>query len=178
MSDVSVGIKVNVKGLDELVGGIKEFLQPKSINPSPLGKATAAAARDLYLNMQRVAPVNIDGTAKHPGLLKASVYRFNDPKKSTSGNHIVYQVGVNLRKAPHFHLAEHGHWFYKNYMPRKVREGVIRSRKKTSGIPLGEPVFRAKARPYLEQSFSQNEVAKAVETVKRVYAEEFNKAVG
>ena len=101
---------VNTDEWKQLANKVTDFFEPKAAKPSAAGVAVAAGARWLYLNLQRRIPVG-DETAKNPGLLKESAYRFYDDSISPDSNHVYYQVGVNIAKAPHFHLAEKGHKF-------------------------------------------------------------------
>lgn len=183
----------DISGLKAKVAQVKAFFDPTVAKPSPLGKAVAAAARDVYLELQRNAPVNTDGSAKDPGLLKRSVYRYFDESRSPSANHITYQVGVNLRKAPHFHLADQGHNFYENYAPfrmpyehyRPAKDGYpkwfgspfISRRKLRKNAAKGPVVFRAKGHRYLEQTFNPTVISRAVKQIETVYLEQFNEAM-
>ena len=190
-------LEMEVKGLDEIIEKLDQFFDPSVPNPSPLGKAVAAAARDVYLNMQRLVPVNTDGTAKDPGLLKQSVYRYWDPKKSPNGHNITYQIGVNMKKAPHFHLADAGHDFYANYNPFKLFDhykkyvpagktaawfgSPLISRNKTGPNgkeDLGRVIGDAKPRPYLDESFSPTVINKALQKIQDVYFEQFKQITG
>lgn len=169
--------KCDFSQITKLAKQLAKISDQDSAKPSVLGAAVAAGAREIYLNMQRIVPVNTDGTAKDPGLLRDSVYRYFDPSKSPNGNYITYQVGVNLRTAPHFHLAEEGHKFYSNYKPFKIKGGLYRSRNKDSGLPLGFPVFSARPRPYLKQSFSPSVLQSALRTVVEEYKVQFLREV-
>ena len=172
-------VSVDCSELVALSKQLKDFFDPSVAKPSPLGKAVAAGARNVYLELQRQAPENKDGSAAHPGLLKRSVYRYWDPKGSPDANRISYFVGVNMRKAPHFHLADEGHYFYRNYKPFVVSESPLRfrSRNKDSGRPLGAPYKKAKAHRYLEKAFNPSVLANALDIVTEVYMEQFTEAM-
>lgn len=172
-------VTVDCSELVDLAKQLGDFFDPAVAKPSPLGKAVAAGARNVYLELERNTPVNKDGSAAHPGLLKRSVYRYWDSKGSPNANQISYFVGVNMRKAPHFHLADEGHKFYKNYKPFVVSDSPLqfRSRNKDGGRPLGEPYKKAKAHHYLEKSFSQSVLKNALDIVVEVYMEQFNEAM-
>lgn len=45
----------------------------------------------------------------HKGVLKSAIYTKHLERKSVNG-HQAYAVGVNVKKAPHWHLVEFGHW--------------------------------------------------------------------
>lgn len=184
-------LEVKSNTISDAVKKFAEFFDPSVANPSPLGKAVAAGAREVYLNMQRLVPVNTDGTAQDPGLLRNSVYRYWDPKLSPNGHNIYYEIGVNLKKAPHFHLADKGHKFYKNYPP--IPKGVPASRdgrkwvdsptgyyspKKGTRGKLGDVAGHSTPRPYLDESFSQTVISKALQTIQDVYIEQFHKITG
>lgn len=172
-------VSVDCSELIDLSKQLKDFFDPSVAKPSPLGKAVAAGARNVYLELQRQAPENKDGSAAHPGLLSNSVYRYWDPKQSPDANHITYAVGVNAAKAPHWWLADQGHDFYTNYKPFVVSESPLqfRSRNKDSGRPLGAPYKKAKAHRYLEKAFNPSVLQGALEIVTEVYMEQFTEAM-
>ena len=96
------------------------------------------------------------------GLLHNAIYRVF--ARRSQDDVPIYDVGVNMRKAPHWHLIEYGHWRYyaAKQLPngdwvtlkRKGAKGKKPSRKASKAvkdaycIPLKTPVW-VPARPYL-----------------------------
>lgn len=73
----------------------------KDIEEKAIRPAAYAASKVLYEEMQIRVPVG------NTGNLKAALYQYHNEKLSKDGVHI-YSVGVNKRKAPHWHLLEYG----------------------------------------------------------------------
>ena len=96
------------------------------------------------------------------GLLHNAIYRVF--ARRSQDDLPIYDVGVNMKKAPHWHLIEYGHWRYyaAKQLPngdwvtlkRKGAKGKKPSRKASKAvkdayyIPLDTPVW-VPARPYL-----------------------------
>ncbi len=80
------------KNLDKFAKDIEE----KAIRP-----AAYAASKVIYQELQMRVPVGETGN------LKNSIYQYHNEKLSRDGKQI-YSVGVNKRKAPHWHLLEYG----------------------------------------------------------------------
>ena len=96
----------------------------------------------------------------------------------------IYDVGVNMRKAPHWHLIEYGHWRY--YAAKKLPNGdwVTLKRKGAKGkkppqkaskavkdayyIPLKTPVW-VPARPYLRPA--KEALPKALAAARKTFLE-------
>lgn len=179
-------VSVDCSELKDLAKQLGEFFDPSVAKPSPLGKAVAAGARHAYLELERVTPINegaiptdSSGKPHTPGTLRKSVYRYWNPALSPNGNKIVYSVGVNMSKAPHWHLADGGHKFYRNYLPMKVKRTPVqyRSRKKDRAIPLGDVVFKARGNHYLDRAFAQTVLKHSLDIIVDVYMDEFKRAM-
>lgn len=78
------------------------------------------------------------------GLLRSAIYRWHDDKQSTADRQI-YQIGVNKRKAPHWHLIEYGHW-------RANRFRLIDGKWLPTRERLDTPVW-VPANPYIRPAF-------------------------
>ena len=96
------------------------------------------------------------------GLLYESIYRVF--ARRAQDDVPIYDIGVNMKKAPHWHLVEYGYWRY--YAARRLPRGdwVTLKRKGAKGekpsrnapkavkdayyIPLKTPIW-VPARPYL-----------------------------
>lgn len=83
--------------LSDALAALREEVRTKVLR-----SAVHAGAEVLYGEMKLRAPV---GT----GQLKAAIYQWHDPKKSTDTRQ-VYAVGVNKSKAPHWFNVEYGHY--------------------------------------------------------------------
>lgn len=80
--------------LNELDAGVRE----KVLRP-----AAYAGARVLYDMLLANTPVK-------KGIMKGAVYHWHDDGRSPpNGYNQWYSVGVNMKKAPHWHLLEFGH---------------------------------------------------------------------
>lgn len=82
----------------ELQQNLQTFAQ--EVEAKALRPAAFAASDMLYKEMQINAPVRT-------GLLRSAIYQFYNERKSIDGLHL-YSIGVNMRKAPHWHLLEYG----------------------------------------------------------------------
>lgn len=190
-------VTVDCSELADLSKKLGSFFDESVAKPSPLGKAVAAGARHTYLELQRVTPVANAGESKNPGLLRDSVYRYFDPKASPDSNHISYKVGVNMKKAPHFHLAESGHKVYENYRPFKPnldKWGGYKpaaGRSKWTGTPfisrnkfgrnrkpLGEEVGKVEGHHFLEKAFNETTLKSALDIVVEEYMRQFKESMG
>lgn len=86
----------------DLAQDIRKFfgeVKEKAVRP-----AAHAGALVFYQEMEKRIPVR-------DGVLRKGLYRFFDEKLS-SDTRKTYLVGINARKAPHWHLIELGHWQY------------------------------------------------------------------
>ena len=156
------GVSFSVEFDDgDLVRRLQELTDEKSANPSVLGKAVAAGAKVMYDEMHRRVPFKT-------GLLKGAVYRFFDPAISPSAHDIRYRVGVNIRKAPHWWLAEHGHNVYDGQTIYHIGGDVFRTRggKKPKGTPVRRHI---EGRPYLATSWEAT-TETALQTIWNTYA--------
>lgn len=114
-----------------------------------LRSATYAGAKALYEEMcVNADAVNRSGQAK--GQLRGAIYHWHDDNKSTLNSH-TYYIGVNKKKAPHWHLVEFGHWM--PYVTYKGKDGQFHT-KRVNGKPvyLQTPKF-VPANPYIRPTW-------------------------
>lgn len=135
-----------VDKLDLLAEGANRALRP----------AARAGALVFYGEMQIRVPVD-------DGILKDSLYHFHDDKRSHTGRQ-VYLVGPNKGRAPHWHLAEFGHW--QPYTVVKLEDGTYFTMKDK---PLATPQW-IPAVPYIRPTFDARSTD-AVDAMRRRYAE-------
>ena len=116
------------------------------------------------------------------GLLHNAIYRVF--ARRSQDDVPIYDVGVNMRKAPHWHLIEYGHWRYyaAKQLPngdwvtlkRKGAKGKKPSRKASKAvkdayyIPLKTPVW-VPARPYLRPA--KEALPKALAAARKTFLE-------
>jgi HK97 gp10 family phage protein len=91
-----IDIKFDTSSLQKNLEQFAKDIQEQAIRP-----AAYAASKVLYEEMQIRVPVGETGN------LKNSIYQYHNEKLSQDGKQ-VYSVGVNKRKAPHWHLLEYG----------------------------------------------------------------------
>lgn len=91
-----INIDFDTTALQKNLEQFAKDIQEKAIRP-----AAFAASKVLYAEMQIRVPVGETGN------LKDAIYQYHNEKLSTDGKQI-YSVGVNKRKAPHWHLIEYG----------------------------------------------------------------------
>jgi len=103
-----------------------------------LRSAAHAGAEVVYNELQARVP-------RHSGTLQSAIYRWHDDKKSAPGRQ-VYAAGVNMKKAPHWHNVEFGHWRI-NVVVRDAN-GTMRFTKERLPAPVWVP-----ASPYLRPAF-------------------------
>jgi hypothetical protein len=104
----------------------------------------AAGARLLYDEMRERAPVK-------SGVLKSSIYWWHDDK--ASGPLLErYIIGPNMKKAPHWHLLEYGHWRV-NVVVRGPGGRLIATKER-----LPKPVWVA-PRPYIRPTYDSQKSA-------------------
>lgn len=72
------------------------------VRDNVLRSAAHAGAEVLYNELSYRVPV-------YSGTLASAIYRWHDKDKSQPGRQ-TYAIGVNKRKAPHWHMVEFGHW--------------------------------------------------------------------
>lgn len=164
MKNVSFSVEFN--GAD-LIKRLNSLTGETSANPSILGKAVAAGAKVVYDEIHKNVPFRT-------GLLKKSVYRFFDPALSPSAHKIAYRVGVNVTKAPHWWIVEHGHNLYKGQRIVQVGGGEYRTlggkkRKRNQPVNTGQIIRHIRGKPYLEISWNTS-MEKALETIWATYA--------
>ena len=162
----NVLFSVEFDGAD-LVRRLAELAGETSANPSVLGKAVASGAKVVYDEIHQNVPFRT-------GLLKKSVYRFFDPALSPSAHKIAYRVGVNVTKAPHWWLVEHGHNLYRGQRIVSVNGGEYRTlggkkRKRNQPVDPGQILRHISGKPYLETSWEASK-EKALETIWETYA--------
>lgn len=74
-----------------------------------LERALRSSARAGALVVYDEIKLRVDGLKEPSGKLYAAIYHWFDTKRSTPTRK-TYMVGVNKRKAPHWHNVEYGHW--------------------------------------------------------------------
>ncbi|RXZ42708.1 HK97-gp10 family putative phage morphogenesis protein [Crenobacter cavernae] len=132
------------QGLDELAARIENALRP----------AAHAAAVVLYEEIRQRVPVE-------SGQLKSAIYRWHDEQRSTPGRQI-YTVGVNKRRAPHWHNVEYGHWRVNKF--RLIGGKWVPTRER-----LAQPVW-VPGKPYIRPAFDAK-IGAALAAAKRRLAE-------
>lgn len=85
-----------------------------------LRSAAYAGAKVFYDELQQKVPVK-------KGVLKSSLYKWHDDKRSQSGKVQIYLVGPNKSKAGHWANVEFGHWRYNKAI--KGKKGWMKSKK-------------------------------------------------
>lgn len=108
------------------------------LDDDALRKAAGAGAKVLYDEIHVRVPVD-------EGLLRSAVYRYYDKARSVAGRH-TYSIGVNKKKAPHWHLLEFGHWLVN--VTTRLPNGQIIATKERLPVPKWIPAV-----PYLRPSF-------------------------
>lgn len=139
---------------DGISAGLRKFandLREKALRP-----AAHAAAVVLYNELQQRVP-------EESGRLKSAIYRWHDDKRSIDGRQ-VYVVGVNKRKAPHWHLIEYGHW-------RVNRFRLIDGKWVATKERLPQPVW-VPAQPYIRPTYD-GKIDTAVDAAKARLTEKF-----
>lgn len=84
----------------DIAGQVEQLFD--QVREKALRPAAHAMATVLHDEMRARAPVD-------QGTLRDAIYRWFD-ERASSGERKTYRVGVNVRKAPHWWLVEHGHW--------------------------------------------------------------------
>ena len=137
--------------LNQFIGHIREKV---------LRSATYAGAKVLYDEMcQRTQAATPNIYGQGTGQLKEAIYHWHDDKQSGL-NKQVYVIGVNKKKAPHWHLIEYGHWqiyaVYRGsdnrFYTLKMHGKPVMSRnpKKIPAYPYIRPTFDAKSKSALD----------------------------
>lgn len=121
-----------------LRGAIASFRE--QLTGEALRKAAGAGAKVLYDEMQLRARGADGGPHVQTGTLSGSIYRYFD-KQSKPGT-FTYYIGPNVKKAPHWHLLEFGHWRV-NMLVRLPNGRLIPTKER-----LEHPVW-VTARPYI-----------------------------
>ena len=122
-----------------------------NIREKVLRSATYAGAKVLYDEMrQRTQNATPDLYGQVTGQLKDAIYHWHDDKQSGL-NKQVYAVGVNKKKAPHWHLIEYGHWqIYSTY---KGQDGKFYTLKVNGNPVMSQNPKRVPAYPYIRPTF-------------------------
>ncbi|GGX32790.1 hypothetical protein GCM10007242_44680 [Pigmentiphaga litoralis] len=94
------GNQVSITLEGDLKAQLEQFAE--NVRTEVLRPTVYAAARVLYDEVRIRVPVD-------EGTLYGAVYHWHSEKESTAGR-VVYYVGVNKKKAPHWHLVEFGHY--------------------------------------------------------------------
>lgn len=112
----------------------------EAIRTKMLRSIVHAGAEVLYDELKTRAPTGPTGN------LKSAIFQFHSDKDSRPGRE-AYLVGVNKRKAPHWHMVEYGHRY-----PYKVifSKGKWRTLKK---VAASDPNAIRGARPYLRPAW-------------------------
>lgn len=169
------GMKFKIDG--DLAKSLQDYVQ--AVNEKAIRPAAHAGALTFYEEIAQRVPVD-------QGTLRKALYRFFDEKRS-SDTRKTYLVGMNAKKAPHWHLIELGHWQYFRVVRapdgryftavRPEAKGKPRPRKRASlaeklayyqpnpGGPKWVP-----PKPYLRPSY-ESAAQRALEAMKRRLAE-------
>jgi HK97 gp10 family phage protein len=139
---MSGSLAANVRALRS---GATEALRP----------AAHAGALVFYREMRIRVPVD-------EGDLYAAIYRVHVDSKSNPTRQ-VYQVGPNVKKAPHWHLVEFGHWRV-NVVVRGM-DGRIRATTERLDQPVWVPAV-----PYIRPTFDAT-AGRAVQAMQERFAE-------
>lgn len=123
-----------------------------AVKAEVLRPAAHAGAVVLQDEIKARAPV-------HEGTLKSAVYRAHAPEQSGDSRQ-VYAVGVNMKKAPHWHLVEFGHWRV-NVIVRLPNGQTIATKER-----LDRPVW-VPAVPYLRPAWDAKGAAAVQAMIKR-----------
>ena len=103
----------DIKFSNTIAAGLRSFAA--DVRQQALRPAAYAAAKVLYDEMlvrvpvyEGPVPVSKNGIAKiKPGQLRDSIYHYFVEDRSDPGR-VIYAIGPNKRKAPHWHLLEYG----------------------------------------------------------------------
>lgn len=120
----------------DIAGDLAKFTE--AIQGKAARAGAFAAATVLYDEMSVRVPTD-------EGTLKGALYRWHDEDQSADGKQ-VFAVGVNKRKAPHWHLVEYGHW--RHYRLIKIGDAWVTLRNRPLDTPEWVP-----ASPYIRPSF-------------------------
>lgn len=137
----SVAIKIR----GDMVGALTRF--EEEVKGDALKSAAWAGATVMYDEMRERVPTKSGG-------LKDSIYRWRDRGKQ-SKDLVVYAIGPNKAKAPHWHLIEYGHYLInvviKNAITGESQGLKTRRLQKTfvPPVPYIRPTFNAKVRQAL-----------------------------
>ena len=91
-----ITINFDTEALQEQIEQFAGDIVEKALRP-----AAFAASKVIYSELQMRVPVGETGN------LKNSIYQYHNEKLSKDGSQ-VYSVGVNKRKATHWHFLEYG----------------------------------------------------------------------
>jgi hypothetical protein len=116
-----------------------------------LRKAAAAGARVLYDEMQMRARGADGGPHVHTGNLAGSVYYYWN-KGASTGTRFTYNIGPNVKQAPHWHLLEYGHW--RVNMLIRLPNGQLIATKERLDRPVWTP-----AKPYIRPTMETKRAA-------------------
>lgn len=137
-----------VRFVGDLGAQLESFAE--EIEEVALRHGGGAAVEVLYNEMRVGASAPVERT----GNLRNSIYRYLDKNASTP-TRLVYYVGPNKRKAPHWHLIEFGHWMY--YETKVINGKFITFRNRplpqprwVPATPFIRPTFHAKIKQALE----------------------------
>lgn len=137
---------------DGISRGLHRFAA--SLRDQALRPAAHTAAKVLYDEVKQRAPVE-------SGRLKSAVYRWHDDGQSKNGRQ-VYAVGVNKRRAPHWHNVEYGHWRINKFV-------LINGKWVPTKERLANPVW-VPGKPYFRPAYDAK-IHEAVEAGKQRLAE-------
>lgn len=133
---------------------LRQFEQ--KLKDEVIASAVAAGAKVLYDELLLRVPIV-------SGVLESSIYRYMDPNaKGTLRS--TYWVGVNMAKAPHWHLVEYGHM--QSYQAMFIKgKGWVTLKNR----PLSSPRF-VPGRPFIRPTATAK-MGEALEAVKKRFAE-------
>lgn len=133
---------VSIKIRGDMAESLSRF--EAAVKEEALKSAAWAGATVMYDEMRARAPTKSGG-------LRDSIYRWRDRRKQ-SNDRVVYAIGPNKAKAPHWHLIEYGHYLI-NVVIKNATTGELQGLKtrrlhKTfvPPVPYIRPTFDAKIR--------------------------------
>lgn len=149
-----------VSGIDDILKGLDSLVDIANPVMRAMGAAMGNDVRDEAIERAPVLqPGNEGFDNQRRNQLKEAIYNAYDGRRSILGQHVVYGVSWNRRKAPHGHLLEFGHrmpyepafvngkWFTPIIGSHRV-DG--HKRNKGRELPGG---FFVEARPFLGPAF-------------------------
>lgn len=149
-------MKIGASLTGNLAASLRKFAQ--SVDERVVRSGTLAGAMVLYDEMHMLASRGEDSD----GTLADALYTWHDDEQSVNGRQ-VYAVGVNKRKAQHWHWIEYGRW--RHYRTIKIGGQWVTLKNE----PLDNPVW-VPASPYIRPAFDAK-IITAIEVAKRRMAQ-------